>query len=552
MPEQAPLGRGEALAEISASDTPTPGIARAASLVALGNLTSRVLGLLRESLSAGLFGATGLVSAFGVANIIPRQLYDLLIGGMLNSALVPVFSEYVAAKEEKELWRVLSAFLSLAVVVLLLIILVLEALVPRLTWLIAGGFAAEQLAATETLIRVMLPSVLFLSMAGVLTAALYARGQFVAPAIAVAVYNLGIIVAMLLLSDQLGIYSLGVGVLLAALLQLLVQLPALRKADFRFAFRWRHPALRRVLALYSPVVLGLVVSMVQVGIDRRLASGTGDSSIAWMDKATTLVQSAHGLVAVAISTAVLPMLSRRSAAGDLAGYRHTLGQSLRLSLWLIIPICVALWLLAEPLVAVLFQRGQFTSLDTLWTSRALRLYVLGLAFATIDWPLNYASYARQDTTTPALVGVLSVVVYLGAALAMVRPLGMLGLVLADSIKHSAHAVVMLVLTQKRVQGIHGQGLPGALIKILAASLVTGAVIWGVSMAARQLTGGDSLLSKAAVIGSAGVAGGLAYAGLSAAFRMEEGLLLFDAMQSRVIRIARGLGREQSRRGGDNA
>ena len=547
MPERVPresaaLPAGETPMGESSRAGQTPGIARAASLVALGNLTSRVLGLVRESLSAKLFGATGLVSAFGVANIIPRQLYDLLIGGMLNSALVPILSEYAASREERELWRILSAFLSLAVAILLVIILVLEALAPRLTWLIAGGFGPEQQMLTQSLIRIMLPSVLFLGLAGIVTATLYSQGRFLFPAIAVAVYNLGLIVAMLLLSDRLGIYSLSVGVLLASALQFLVQLPALHKIGFRFSIRWRHPALRRVLALYSPVVLGLVVSMVQVGIDRRLASGTGESSIAWMDKATTLVQSAHGLVAVAISTAVLPLLSRRSAAGDWRGYRQTLGQSLRLSLWLIIPLCVGLFLLAEPLVAILFQRGQFTSEDTLWTSRALRLYVLGLVFATIDWPLNYAFYARQDTVTPALVGVFSVGVYLVVALVLVRPLGMLGLVLADSGKHLSHALAMLALTQARVKGIRGQGLPRALLRITVASLFSGAAIWMVSRAVGALAGSESFASRAAVLGSAGLAGGLVYASLSAAQRMEEGLLLYGVLRDRLARFVAGIRR----------
>ena len=516
-----------------ASGLATQGIAGAASIVALGNLTSRVLGLVREAISASLFGATGLVSAFGVANTIFRQLYDLLIGGMLNSALVPVFAEYTALKQREELWRILSILLSLTVVLLSGIVLLLELLSPQLTWLIAGGFEAPNRAVTQTLVRIMLPSVLFLNLAGVVTGFLYASRRFLYPALGVAIYNAGIIAAMLLLSRRLDIYSLGVGVLGAAILQLLVQLPGLRGARLSFSLDLRHPALRRILALYSPIVLGLIVSLVQVTIDRRLATGTGESSIAWMDKATTLVQSAHGVVAVAISTAALPLLAQASARADWQSYRRTLGLSLRLSLVLIVPLVVALFILAGPLVAILFQHGEFTAHDTYWTALALRLYLLGLVFATIDWPLNYAFYARQDTLTPALVGILSVGVYLVVALLLLRPLGMLGLVLADSAKHFSHALTMLALTHRRLDGLRGQALPQTSAKAILASAVMGGIMLTLALALGRTIGAASLGARLLAVALPAVAGLLVYGGLAVWMRMEEALLLYAAIKQRL-------------------
>jgi len=527
-PQASDTGSGSAPLEDS-----TKGIAQAASIVALGNMTSRVLGLVREMISADLFGASGLVSAFGVANIIPRQLYDLLIGGMLNSALVPVFSEYVALKQRRELWRIFGTVLNLVAILLTAIVLLLEVLSPSLTRVIAGGFGAQQQAVTQTLIMIMLPSVIFLSLAGVVTALLYAQQRFLYPALAVAIYNAGIILAMLLLARRLDVYSLGVGVLAAAVLQLIIQLPGLRGIRFRFSLNLRHPALRRILALYSPVILGLVVSLVQVAIDRRLASGTGASSIAWMDKATTLVQSAHGLVAVAISTAVLPLLSRSSARSDWQGYRNTLGLGLRLSLLLIVPLALALFIAAKPLITLLFQRGAFKAEDTYWTAWALRLYLLGLIFATIDWPLNSAFYARQDTLTPALVGIFSVGVYLGAALLFLRPLGMLGLVLADSCKQFSHALIMLVLTHQRLDGLRRQHLPMICAKTILASLVMGGVMWPLTLAMGGLWDSESLIGRLLTVVLPLVAGLPAYGGIVALLGIEEGSLLYGSIRKRL-------------------
>jgi len=535
-PPSAETRSAERSASVSSSlsDEAGQGMAQAASIVALGNMTSRVLGLVREAISAGLFGATGLVSAFGVANIIPRQLYDLLIGGMLNSALVPVFAEYAALKRREELWRIFSVILSLTVVLLAAVVVLLEILSPQLTWLIAGGFEARNRAVTLTLVRVMLPAVIFLNLAGVVTAFLYASRRFLYPALGVAIYNAGIIVAMLALAGRLDIYSLGVGVLGAAILQWVVQLPGLHRVRLTFSLDLHHPGLRRILALYSPIVLGLIISLFQVTIDRRLASGTGDSSIAWMDKATTLVQSAHGLVAVAISTAALPLLAQSSARADWQSYRRTLGLSLRLSLLLIIPIVTALFILAQPTVSFLFEHGEFTSYDTYWTTLALRLYLLGLVFATIDWPLNYAFYARQDTLTPALVGILSVGVYLVIALLLLRPLGMLGLVLADSGKHFSHALVMLGLTHRRLAGLRGQGLPGMVAKAILASVAMGAIMLGLVLALGYTTGAASRGERLLAVALPGVAGLLVYSGLVVWMRMDEALLLYAAIRQRLI------------------
>ncbi len=453
------------------------GIARAAGIIALGNVISRVLGLVRETVIAHLFGATGLVSAYRVAAIVPTMLYDLLVGGMVSSALVPVFSDYATSEGRDELWRLVSLMLSLAAVALSLVVLVLEIFAPQVAWLLGGGFEASLLAEVARLMRLTVPAVIFLSLSGITTGLLYALKRFTYPAFTVAVFNASIVVGAILLADRLGIASVALGLLVGAVFQVVMQIPGLRDMRFTFSLTLSHSGLRRILILYLPIVAGLVISQIQVAIDRNLASRTGPQSIAWMQNATTLVQFPHGLVAVAISLAVLPSLSSLSAQADWEGYKGTLAMGLRLVLVLIVPATVGLFILATPIVALIFQHGQFKAYDTAWTALALRYYLLGLVFASVDWPLNYAFYARQDTLTPALVGVFSVVVYLIVALALMRPLGMIGLVLADSAKHTAHALTMLILTQRRLADLRGQRLKATTLKTLLATAVMGGAVW---------------------------------------------------------------------------
>lgn len=511
------------------------GVARAAGIIALGNIASRVLGLVRETVIADLFGASGLVSVFRVASIVPTMLYELLIGGMLSAVLIPVFSEVIEKEGRAALWALFSRVASLIAVLLAVLVLLLEIVAPQVAWLLGGGFSPELQAALTGMLRILAPALLLFGMSGAVTGLLYTLKRFTLPAFGASVYNLGIIVAALLLAGKVDAFSLAIGVSLGAALQLAIQLPDLRRVKLRFRLDLGHPALRRILMLYLPIAVGLVISNVQVAIDRRLASGTGESSIAWMANATTLVQLPHGLVAVAVSLAVLPTLSRLAAQRDFEGFRLTLGRGLRVVLMLVIPATLGLLILAEPVVALLFQHGQFTAYDTAQTSMALRVYLLGLVFASVDWPLNYAFYARQNTLTPALVGVFSVGVYLVVALLLVRPWGMLGLVLADSAKHLGHAAVMLYLTGRQSGKLADLRLGQSVLKaLLASGVMAGAMalaLWGADRLF-DVWPVVALVQELVTVGGAAGLGLLVYLGISALLRVEELALLRTAVWQR--------------------
>ncbi len=461
------------LQEIAAYTGEDIGIAQAATVIGLGNVCSRILGLVRETVISHLFGATGMVSAFRVASIVPTMIYDLLIGGMISAALVPVFSDYAAPEKRQELWRLASALFTLVAIAFSLVVIALELVTPFVAWLLGGGFDISLLSRTTTLMRLIMPAVLFLGLSGATTGFLYANKRFLYPAFGASVFNAGIIIGALLLGDRIGIASLSLGVLLGSILQFAVQLPGLRDLQFSFSFGFSHPGLRRMAGLYLPVAFGLVISQVGIAIDRNLASRTGEQSIAWMQNATTLIQFPLGLVAVAISTAVLPSLSRFTTAADMARFRHTLGMGLRIVVLLIVPATVGLLVLAAPLIALLFEHGAFQPYDTARTAQALRVYLIGLPFAAIDQLLIFAFYARKDTKTPVLVGVLGVFVYLAVALTLIGPLGMIGLVLANSVQLSSHAMVMLFLAHRHFDGLRGQRLAQTVLKVVAASGLTG-------------------------------------------------------------------------------
>lgn len=524
-------------------EAPQPELARSrlaivgpASFIALGNVLSRLLGLARETVMAGLFGATGLVSAYRVAAIVPTMLHDLLVGGMVSSALVPVFSEY-AERDQAELWRVASLVITLAAIVLGGFTLLGELLAPKISRLLGGGFSSPLLTETTRLMRITIPALLFLSLSSILSGLLYGLRRFAFPAFTTAIFNAAIVTVALLGATRLGIRSMALGLLLGSILQVALQVPGVRGMRFTPALNLRHPGLRRILRLSLPIFMGLVISQIAVGIDRNLASRTGEQSIAWMQYATTLIQFPLGMVSAAISLAILPSLSRYalsweqpsshgelgSHGGDreLAAFRATLGQGLRLVLLLIIPAAVALFLLAEPVVRLLFQHGDFTPPDTIQTARALRAYLIGLTFAAVDQPLVFAFYARQDTLTPALVGVLGVGIYLAVALPLLRPWGMMGLVLANSMQWAGHALVMLWLLRRRIGPLMGERVWSTGGRALLAALIMAVAVMGARWKMEALEGRTSMLGQLLTVIAPMGLGGLFYAGGLAALGVGE-------------------------------
>jgi putative peptidoglycan lipid II flippase len=507
------------------SDSSTQGIARAAGVIAVGNITSRVLGLARETVKSHLFGATWRVDAFQVSAIVPTQLYDLLIGGMISSALVPVFSEYAAPERREELERLAGTLFTLAAITLAVLVLAAEGLTPLIAWLLGSGFDVQTLALAADLLRITLPAVMFLSLSGLLTGLLYALKRFTLPAFTSAIFNASVVAAAILLGPRLGVTSMALGILAGGIFQIALQAPGLRGIRLKFALDWRHPALRRVARLYVPVAASLIISQVAVYLSVNLASHAGEGSLAWMNYATTLIQFPLGLVAAAISMAILPTLSRQSESDAGRLFLATLAHGLKLVLLLMIPATVGLFVLAHPIVALVFQHGEFTPQDTVATAQLLRLYLFGLTFAAIDQPLIFAFYARKDTLTPAVVGLVCIGVYLVAALtptlALGRPLHVADLALANSIQWISHALIMLWLLGRRLGGLGGYGVRALIFKAVAASAAMGAVAALIAWALTPAMKLGHPWADLIIVGGAGLAAMLAYGALIVVLRVQE-------------------------------
>ncbi|MDQ3700376.1 MAG: murein biosynthesis integral membrane protein MurJ [Chloroflexota bacterium] len=519
-----------------------PRIAVAAALIMLGNVVSRLLGLVRNQTIGALYGVSADADIFNAANRVPTMVYDLLIGGAISAALIPVFSEYAGRDERRreaarrggptprssgapagrkagELEALAGTVIGLALAVLVPAVALLIVCADPLMSLLGVGFAPDVRAQGIFLVRLALPAVVLQGVSAVLMGVLYALHRVSLPSYAAAVFNVAIIVCAVLLSPWLGVTSLVVGVLVGAGAQVLLQLPGLRGLRLRPTLDLAHPGVRRIVRLYAPVAAGLLVSAAVVALDTRLASQTGRGSLAAMGFATNLVQFPLGLVATALSFASLPVLARYGASGvRSAEFQRTLGRGIKAALLLIVPATVALVMLRVPIVRLLYQRGAFGEDGVELTSLALLFYAPQLPFVAVDQLLIAAFYALQNTRLPVLVGVVGAGVYAAVALLTVESLGMAGLVLANTVQNSAHAVILLVALWRAMGSLRPLRLGGAALRVVTAGLLMAGTLAVGAAAAPSPTGALELLVYLMVGG--GVAG-LVYVGALAGMRSEE-------------------------------
>jgi putative peptidoglycan lipid II flippase len=446
-----------------------------ALLLLLGNLASRLLGLAREQVIAAFFGETAITSAFGTAATVPTMFYDLVVGGAVSAALVPVLSGYVDADDRTELGEVVGTLLVGGAGVLLVLVSLLALAAAPLASVLGASTDPAVYETTVAWVRLVVPALFFLGLAGIVGAVCYAGHRVAFPAFAIALFNGGLVLTIVALHGRIGGTSMVVGVLVGAVLQLGAVVPGLAGIPIRWHFHPRHPAVARMLRLYAPVAAGLVISEIGVGIDRNLAWQTGATSVAIMRFATQLVQLPLGLVATATSLAALPVLAR--LLDDPAEFRRTLSSGLRLALLAILPCATFLVVFSQPIVRLLYERGAFGAADTATTSLAFLLYAPQLPFVAVDQLLIFAFYARKNTLTPMLVGLAGVGLYLGCALMLIGPfhLGVNGLILANTIQNSLHAVALLLLLSRETGSLAGYGVGQTAARGLLAGLGAGLV-----------------------------------------------------------------------------
>ena len=474
-------------------------MARAAAVVSGATLVSRILGFLRDLVIARAFGAGIASDAFFVAFRLPNLLRRLVAEGALSSAFIPVFTEYVTSRSRADTLRMLRAVAGVMLLLLGSVTLLGVLGAPGIVRVMAPGFFADPTAGelTVRLTRLMFPYLFLVGLAALVMGVLNAHRHFLLPALSPVALNVGIIIGALVLAPRLPEPAMGLalGVLLGGAGQLLVQVPWLGRrgllATPQFAFR--HPAVRRVLTLMAPVVVGQSATHIGTVINTIIASFLVKGSVSYLYYADRLIEFPLGVFAVAIATAVLPTLSEQATRRDEHALRETLSFSLRLAAFVSLPAAVGLFALSEPIVRVLYERGRFGPAETTGTAAAVAMYALGIVGSTTAKISAQAFFALGDTRTPVKVSVGVMALNCAMAAALAGPLGHVGLALAIAASATINALALTLLLRRRLPGGPIPGARRAWLRTAGVSaglaLALGAVWSPLATAVRPACGG---------------------------------------------------------------
>jgi putative peptidoglycan lipid II flippase len=466
-------------------------VARAAVLVMAAFAFSRLLGLVRQVVFGAYFGTGPEMDAYVAAVRIPDAIFLVVAGGALGSAFIPLFTSRLAREETVDAWRLASAIITILIVVLVPVSLICMVFAP---WLVRGfvapALAPSVQARTVVLMRVMLLTPTIFGVSGIVMGALNAHQHFLLPALAPIIYNLGLILGGIWGGlTPVGAMGPAIGMVAGAAGHLLVQVPGLVcfHAAYRPTLGRDDPGVREVGALIAPRVLGMAAAQINLIVINNLASRLGSGAISSLDYAWRVMLLPQGIFAQAVGTAVFPTFSTQAALGRTTELRTTLTNALRTLIALTIPASVGMVMLGEPLIALMFQRGEFDAESTRAVAWALNFFALGLVGHSALEVLGRAFYALQDTWTPAGAAVVAVVLngLLGLALApLFARLGMMplgGLALATAVAALVETAILFVLVRRRLGALNTGALLSTAGRVALASAGMALALWALKV-----------------------------------------------------------------------
>lgn len=537
-------------------------IARAAGLVGILTFLSRIAGLVRDVVVGFYFGTSAAADAFFVAFRIPNLLRRFVAEGAMSLALIPVFTDYVTNRTRAEAHAAMSAVGTIMILFLLVLTALGVLFAAELTALFAPGFAGdpEKFQLTIDLTRRIFPFIFLVSVLALLTGVLHSVRHFAAPAVAPVLLNLAIIAAALVSRRfEEPVLALAWGVVAGGVLQLALQVPPLLRHRIRLRFVWdpRHEAVRRSLVLMAPMLFGAAIYQINVLVSTIFASLLPTGSVSYLWYAGRVFEFPLGIFAVALGTAALPSFSSQASRGALDEMWGSLSFALRLMILIVIPATVGLYVLAEPITNVLFQRGAYGGTEAQRTAIALQAYVVGLLPVSLARIVAPAFYALGDTRTPVIAAAVAFVVNLVASLMLmgtveggegivvaavatltrwleVADLGHSGLALATSIAAAANLAFLFVKLKSLLPALRLRELLPACTRATVASVAMIPPLLWISAWA-DWSGADGIAWRASILFIAVAAGGGTFATVLSLLGGPETIALRNRLAARFRR-----------------
>ncbi len=456
-------------------------VTAAAALVALSSLLSRVLGVLRDRILAGSFGASSTLDVYYAAFRIPDLIFNLVVLGALSAGFIPIFSSLVRNKnkdesmkhDNKEAWLLVSNILNFLLLGLALLSLLGIIFAPQLTKLIAPGFSESEQINTTMLTRIMFLSPIFLGISGVLGGVLQSFKKFVIYSLAPIFYNIGIIIGALFFVKLWGISGLAWGVVLGASLHFLIQIPSTLKLGFKYSFflSWRDKKIRRIGKMMIPRTLSLAVSQINLVVVTIIASSLPSGSLTAFNFANNLQSFPIGIFGISFAIAAFPALAENAHHPEHLG--KFFSSAMRQILFFIIPATILIIALRAQIIRVVLGTGNFDWRSTLMTMDVLGFFALSL-FAQATIPLlTRVYYARENSQTPFYFGLITIVINIILSFYFSSNLGIAGLALAFSIANIVNLILLWAWLYVKVGTLEFANIMLASLRFLAAAIAAG-------------------------------------------------------------------------------
>ncbi|HTV74561.1 MAG TPA: murein biosynthesis integral membrane protein MurJ [Candidatus Acidoferrales bacterium] len=494
-------------------------IAGSTLLVMFATLGSAVIGFLREVVSARTYGTQWEMDTFLAAAVIPTILFGLF-NGALVSALVPVFTEYIATGRSEEAYRLASTIFNVLFVVLSVLAVLGYVYAPYYVPLVAHGFPAPQMGVAIHMTRWLVPSIVATSLAGVVSALLNAQHRFSASGLQGIAINVVTIVTVLALNPKLGIFALVLGTALGLTAQLIVQLPwILRYRLYRPVVDLRHPGLHKIAGMLGPMVIGSAAGQVALFFDRFFASTLSPGYMAGMNYATKLVGFPLQIFAAAIATVIFPLLASQFAASNRAGIRRSVVMGLRMVNFITVPAVCGLIVLAVPIVSTLFERGNFQASATQLCAGLLPYAALGLLAMAANVVLTRCCFACKEARLPVVISIATVIINVILSIVWLPTLGARGLLLANSTSQTFQTLALFILVWRLLHGLDWKTLAWSAARIaFCAALMVGALSW---IASLGFVPAPTLAARACYLLAQLGIGAVIFFGSAALLRVEE-------------------------------
>ncbi len=507
----------------------TRGVGRNTAIFSVATGLSRVAGLIREVVARGYFGTTGAASAFTVAFQVPNLIRGLFADAALSAAFVPVFTELLEKDRRPDAFRLASTLLLVIIAALgaITALFILGAGTVMPLFLPGDEFDRELIELTVGLSRVMFPIVVLLGINGLVVGILNAYGQFSVPALAPLLWNAVIVATLVALhglfegNDR--IYAYAIGVLAGTVLQLAIALPGLRRLDFRLvpSFSIRDPLIRRVLVLMLPVTIGLGIINFDLLINSIIGALISEQTPAAIDAAFRVYMLPQGMFSVAVATVLFPTLSRLAARRDFDGLRRTMGTGLRQIFLLLVPAAVFSAVLAEPIVRLLYERGEFGPASTDTVALALFWFSFSLPFAGANLLLTRTFFSLQEPWLPTGLAAGNLAINTVVSLLLYRPFGIAGVVIGTAVASLGMTLGQYAVLRRLLGGdLEGATTLRALGQIAAAAALMGAMTWAGHTGIQELLG-DAFVAQIVAVGGAAAIAAAAYAGAALLLRVDE-------------------------------